>query len=92
MPTPPPDKRHPRGTRTPFVLWELHSPSGAATECSLRELESSDRFQVTVTEDGHMYMWMTFDSPMLALEWAVIEEDRLIGEGWRTTEMAPGLI
>jgi hypothetical protein len=35
-----------------------------------------------------MYMWMTFETPVLALEWALIEEDRLIGEGGRTTKVA----
>jgi hypothetical protein len=77
-----------RVSRTSFVLWQLQSPRGVITECSLREWESSGRFQVTLTEAGHMYMWMTFETPVLALEWALIEEDRLIGEGGRTTKVA----
>jgi hypothetical protein len=73
-------------SRTSFVLWQLQSSRGVTTECSLREWESSGRFQVTLTEAGHMYMWMAFETPVLALEWALSEEVRLIGEGWRPSK------
>jgi hypothetical protein len=78
------DKRHVPVTKASFLLWQLRSPRGIITECALQELENSGRFQVTHHEDSHLQMWMTFDSPVIALEWALNEDDRLITEGWRT--------
>ena len=78
------DNRDTPLTKASFLLWQLRSPRGVMTECSLQELENSGRFQVTHYEGSQLQMWMTFDSPVVALEWALMEEDRLIAEGWRT--------